>query len=171
MESRKIPQMTPALVQLAEDILRQATERYPLSYVPILKWKNLRVSAGLAYYRTGTIGLSALILDTPEKLRHTLLHEYAHLLAFERHGRKAANHGIYWQQAMSDLGLPPKVRHNYECARNTPRQKVTYRCKRCGVHIDRNRKLPRNRKYVHARCGGALMLFSVQSATDAAQSA
>jgi predicted SprT family Zn-dependent metalloprotease len=163
--------MNPLLAQLADEILREAVTRFPLKYVPQIKWKKLRVSAGMAYYGTGTIGLSSLILDTPEKLRLTLLHEYAHLLAVDRHGRKAANHGFYWKQAMVDLGLEPKVRHTYECARNTARQKVTYRCQKCGAHIERNRRLPRNRRYVHARCGGGLRLFSVQSATAEAQSA
>lgn len=142
-------------------------QRFPLSYVPIIKWKKLRVSAGLAYYRSGSIGLSTVILDTPERVRHTLLHEYAHLLAVERHGRKAANHGIHWKQAMHDLGLEPKVRHTYECVRNAPRQKVTYRCQRCGTCIERSRRLPRNRKYVHARCGGGLKLLSIEAATVA----
>ena len=75
------------------------------------------------------------------------------------------------KQAMIDLGLEPKVRHNYECARNTKRQKVTYRCQRCGTHIERSRKLPRHRKYIHASCGGGLRLVSVQAATVEAQSA
>ena len=156
--------MSP-LVALADEILAEATARLPLTYIPEIKWKRLRVSAGMAYYRTGTIGLSSLILDTPEKLRSTLLHEYAHLLAVERHGRKAANHGVYWKQAMIDLGQEPKVRHSYECARNSARQKIIYRCKRCGAMIERSRRLPRNRHYVHSRCGGGLKLFSVQSAT------
>ncbi|MFI5385751.1 MAG: SprT-like domain-containing protein [Fimbriimonadales bacterium] len=159
------------LAKLAEETLCEAMARYPLTYFPKIKWKRLRVSAGMAYYRIGTIGLSSLILDTPEKLRLTLLHEYAHLLAVDRHGRKAANHGPHWKQAMIDLGLEPKVRHNYECARNSKRQKVTYRCQRCGTHIERSRKLPRHRKYIHASCGGGLRLVSVQTATVEAQSA
>src|ERR1700755_1218893 len=84
------------LAQLANDILHEAVQRFPMSYVPVIKWKKLRVSAGIGHYASGTSGLSSLILDTPEKLRLTLLHEYAHLLAVERHGRKAANHGAYW---------------------------------------------------------------------------
>src|SRR5438105_1140594 len=144
--------MALGLRALADEILREAMERFPLSYVPVIRWKNLRVSAGMAYYRVGTIGLSALILDTPEKLRLTLLHEYAHLLAYDRHGKKAANHGIYWKRAMLDLGLEPKVRHNYECARNSARQTVTYRCQKCGASIERSRRLPRNRRYIHVRC-------------------
>lgn len=152
-----------ALAEQAQEILRETVARFPLSYMPEIRWKKLRVSAGIAYYRTGVIGLSTVILDTPEKLRLTLLHEYAHLLAFERHGRKAANHGIYWKQAMLDLGLEPRVRHTYECARNKPRQTVRYRCQRCGAQIERSRKLPRNRRYVHANCGGGLRLFSVEA--------
>lgn len=163
--------VNPVLAQIAQEILRDAMARFPLSYVPVIRWKGLRVSAGMAYYRTGTIGLSSIILDTPEKLRSTLLHEYAHLLAVERHGRKAANHGVYWKQAMIDLGLEPKVRHNYECARNAPRQVVVYRCQRCGANIERKRRLPRSRRYVHASCGGGLRLFSVQSATVQTKSA
>jgi len=146
-------------------------DRFPLSYKPVIEWKNLRVSAGMAYHRNGRIGLSAIILDTPEKLRQTLLHEYAHLLAVDRHGQNAANHGVYWKQAMIDLGLEPKVRHSYECARNAKRLTVTYRCQRCGAKIERSRRLPRHRKYVHAKCGGGLRLFSVQAATVRTDSA
>jgi predicted SprT family Zn-dependent metalloprotease len=159
------------LAQLAKKILGEAMATHPLKYTPTIRWKNLRVSAGLAYYRTGSIGLSAIILDTPEKLRQTLLHEYAHLLAVDRHGRKAANHGVHWRQAMIDLGLEPKVRHTYECVRNSPRQKVTYKCRKCGANIERSRRLPRNRRYVHSSCGGGLLLISVQGATVEAQSA
>ncbi|HWA82162.1 MAG TPA: hypothetical protein VG820_01920, partial [Fimbriimonadaceae bacterium] len=64
--------MAHPLSDMADEILREAMDRFPLSYVPVIKWKRLRVSAGLAYYRIGTIGLSSLILDTPEKLRQTL---------------------------------------------------------------------------------------------------
>jgi predicted SprT family Zn-dependent metalloprotease len=162
---------TPSLALIADEILRQAMREHPLKYIPTIRWKNLRVSAGMAYYKTGTIGLSAIILDTPEKLRQTLLHEYAHLLAVERHGRKAANHGVYWKKAMIDLGLEPRVRHTYDCARNTARQKVTYRCQKCGAHIERSRRLPRNRRYIHVSCGGGLKLFSVQAAIADAKSA
>ncbi len=146
---------------LVEEILREAASKYPLRQKPTIVWKRLRVSAGIAYYQTSSIALSSLILDSPEKLRQTLLHEYAHLLAFERHGRKAANHGPYWQQAMRDLGLQPVVRHSYVCLRNQPRQRVEYVCKRCGQSLIRTRRLPTKRKYVHRSCGGGLVLAGI----------
>lgn len=131
---------------------------------PILLWKPYRVTAGMAYYKKNTIGLSVHVLKTPEAVVETLGHEYAHLLAVHRHGVRAANHGPFWQKAMLDLGLEPKVRHRYEVERNVPRQTVTYSCVSCGKEFERSRRLPKNRKYVHANCGGALRLRSVSPA-------
>jgi SprT protein len=117
----------------------------------------------MAYYRERSIGLSSLILDTPERLDSTLRHEYAHLLAYARHGRKGAGHGPAWQQAMVDLGEEPVVHHRYEVHRNQARQQVLYVCKRCGNLLPRKRRLPKRRRYVHAQCGGALSFHSVQT--------
>jgi len=121
------------------------------------------VSAGMAYYRDRTIGLSIPILDTEAKLDSTFKHEYAHLLAYARQGKKGAGHGPAWQQAMRDLGEEPVVHHRYEVNRNQPRQQVLYKCKRCGLLLTRKRRLPRRRKYVHAQCGGALTFHGVQA--------
>lgn len=136
--------------------------RYPLPHRPLLVWKNLRVSAGIAHYRTYSISLSRILLNTPERLENTLAHEYAHLLAVSRHGLKAGNHGEYWKEAMRDLGCEPSVRHTYEVQRNEQRQQVTYQCVRCGVLIFRARRLSKWRKYVHASCGGAVKLREVR---------
>jgi len=145
----------------AETLLDELYAKHPMSYRPRIIWKAMRVSAGMAYYRLGAIGLSSRVLDTEEKMRSTLIHEYAHLLAVHRHGRKAANHGPHWQITMRELGAEPVVRHRYDVERNKPRQKVEYRCQRCGKLIERSRRLPRRRKYVHALCGGSLKLHAV----------
>lgn len=121
----------------------------------------------MAYYRRRAIGLGAAVADTREKVVSTLIHEYAHLLAYARYGQAGAGHGVAWQAAMRELGVEPKVRHTYEVARNKPRQQVVYRCLRCGSEISRSRRLPRGRKYVHASCGGGLRLERVVPATSA----
>lgn len=137
--------------------------RFPLPKRPTLVWKSLRVSAGIAHYRTWSISLSRNLLTTRERLENTLAHEYAHLLAVHRHGLKAGNHGPLWKEAMRDLGYEPSVRHSYEVTRNEPRQRVAYECVRCGAMILRSRRLPRNRKYCHASCGGAIKLKFVHN--------
>lgn len=161
MAVRKEPPVAPELRATAERELARLIAAFPMNYVPSLQWKAYRVTAGMAYYRKGVIGLSTLVLKDEAAVRETLGHEYAHLLAVARHGPKAANHGPLWQRAMRDLGLEPKVRHNYDVERNSPRQTVTYRCLGCGASIERARRLPSRRRYVHARCGGDLRLESV----------
>lgn len=150
----------------AREALQFAETAFPLNYRVRLQWRGYRVTAGIAYYRTGIIGLSQKVLPTVEAVRETVLHEYAHLLAVFRHGRPAANHGPPWQKAMADLGLPPTVRHSFAVERNVKRQRVIYHCSRCGAPIVRHRRLPKRRKYVHANCGGDLRLRSVETITE-----
>lgn len=153
------------LIAAADEALAWAMERHPLPAVPKIVWKGYRVTAGMAYYRIGTIGLSKFVLTTPEQVRETLLHEYAHLLAVHREGVKAANHGEPWKRAMRDLEQAPTTRHRFPVERNTPRQCVTYLCLRCGAKILRNRRLPKRRRYVHVNCGGDLRLHAVERVT------
>ena len=153
--------MREDLQSFATSLLAELCERHPLGYKPQLRWSNLRVTAGLAHYDTNAISLSRIVLTDEERVRATLIHEYAHLLAVKRHGPKAAAHGREWQSAMRDLGEPPVVRHRYEVRRNAKRQRVTYRCVKCGAHLPRSRKLPKRRQFVHASCGGRLRLHEV----------
>lgn len=157
---------TQELRQIAMTILDDLMLRFPLRQRPEIVWKSLRVTAGLAYYRTNQIGLSSNLLVDSERLQTTLIHEYAHLLAVERFGPRAANHGPAWKQAMLDLGNPPIRTHRYEVERNSARQEVVYLCQRCGAKIVRARRLPKRRKYLHATCGGGLRLFSVERTTN-----
>jgi SprT protein len=150
------------LRDLAEEILDELELAFPLGYRPTILWKSLRVAAGYAYYRHKAIGLSTRLITDEERLRHTLLHEYAHLLAVARHGTKGAGHSPGWKHAMRDLGLEPTVRHQYEVERNEMRQQVIYSCKRCQEEFVRRRKLPRNRRYYHVNCGGLISFVRVE---------
>ena len=154
--------MAADLEEYAQSLLLHLCEQFPMGYTPSLTWKNLRVTAGLALYQKQAIVLSRLVLTDRERLRVTLTHEYAHLLAFQRHGRKGAGHGKHWRQAMVDLGLEPAVQHTYPVQRNAKRQSVVYRCLKCGSKLQRARRLPGRKRYVHARCGGALKLEAVE---------
>ena len=146
----------PEIALLAERELDRLCATFPLGYRPAIEWRPFRTTAGMAYYKRRAIGLGAAVLTTRERLVDTLVHEYAHLLAFVRQGPGGVGHGASWQRAMCDLGAEPRVRHTYEVARNAARQRVVYRCVRCGTAIERRRRFPRNRVYVHAACGGGL---------------
>lgn len=156
--------------EFANDLLAQLCRDFPLGYEPELIWKNLRVSAGLAYYsRPGRIALSAKILKTEEQVSVTLRHEYAHLLAVSRYGMREKGHGAGWRKAMADLGLEPEVHHNYEVERIKPKHLAIYKCQRCGEQFARRRRLPRGRKYMHIRCGGVLSFLEIREATTEAK--
>ena len=148
----------------SHELLDRLCAAHPIGEAPRLVWKNLRVSAGIAKYRPPTIVLSRILLTDGERMESTLRHEYAHLLAVHRHGKRAAGHGRWWQEAMRELGCEPRVRHDYEVERNGRRQEVGYRCKRCGALITRGRRLTKGRSYYHVPCGGALKLEFVRSA-------
>lgn len=159
------PKVSDELGLAAQDALAEANARFPLSYSPALEWRRYSVTAGMAHYQKGVISLSAIVLKEPGQVRETLLHEYAHLLAFDRHGRSGAGHGKYWKKAMVDLGLEPKVHHQFEVVRNQSRQTVIYRCKKCGESFPRKRKFQKGRRYFHRQCGGQIVFVEVQQAT------
>lgn len=157
--------MSADVTEYAGTLLASLCARFPLGYRPKLIWKNLRVTAGLAYFKTGEIALSRILITDEERLRSTLIHEYAHLLAVARHGRRATGHGPAWRHAMMDLGEQPTVRHCYPVERNRARQSVGYVCAKCGQTLVRSRRLPRRRKYVHAACGGPIRFAWAREAT------
>lgn len=151
----------------AEALLERLWQRFPMKRRPVLQWKkSLRVSAGMAYYRTCTIGLSVPVLTDPGRLDATLIHEYAHLLAFDRFGREGMGHGAHWQTAMREMGQEPIVRHAYEVTRNSRRQTVVYACRKCGKQFNRHRRLPKRRRYVHQGCGGSVAFVAARAITE-----
>jgi predicted SprT family Zn-dependent metalloprotease len=163
------PEIDPELEHQAEALLEQLVADHPFGYHPILEWRRLRTTAGLAYYGEGRIVLSSYILNTPERMALTLKHEYAHLMAVMRYGKEGKGHGKPWQECMLELGLKPEIKHDYEVQRNAPRQTVVYRCQRCSKMLVRRRRLPARKHFVHARCGGGLKLEAVRKITEAAE--
>lgn len=149
----------------AEILLDRLYAAFPLKTKPTIVWKRLRVTAGQAHFEANRIALSEIVVNCEERMIDTLVHEYAHLLAFHRHGRAATNHGPYWRKAMQDLGAKPTVRHRYEVQRNVISRDLLYVCERCGTQILKARRLDPKRRYHHVRCGGRIK-FAGMRATD-----
>lgn len=145
----------------AQSALAQVWNDFPLTRMPDLEWRTYSVTAGTANYRDWKICLSRKVLQGPEQVRTTLLHEYAHLMAVDRFGMKAASHGAEWKSCMAMLGLPPTVRHSYEVDRSN-RSVVQYRCQKCGQVIEARRRLARTKVWGHRNCGGRLILVGIK---------
>lgn len=149
------------MAEKAQVHLARCFSTFPLKAMPVVEWKPFRTTAGRASFRLNTIQLSFHILQDDAALESTLIHEYAHLLAHHRHGKRGMDHGFAWKKAMRDLGHQPKVTHSFDCARNVSRQVVRYRCQKCGEMLERTRRLPKNRQFVHISCGGPIVFVEV----------
>ncbi|MBL8047318.1 MAG: SprT-like domain-containing protein [Chthonomonas sp.] len=147
--------------ELAATTLAECWRRFPLRRSVSLEWRAYRTTAGMADLRRNVVLLGPKVLNTPEKLVATLRHEYAHLMAVDRHGLRGRGHGAAWTQAMADLGEPCEVYHRYECQRNQARRVIIYHCAKCGLQFQRRRQLPRRGKYLHRGCGGLIRLQEI----------
>jgi SprT protein len=106
--------------------------------------KKLRTSAGL-FYRSGLkrIHLNPE-LSKGEFIEHlilTLKHEIAHALAYNRAGRRKIKvHGLEWQKACQDLGIPNEKPYHYLTFKNIKvKRKFFYYCPNCQNVVDRVR--------------------------------
>ena len=107
--------------------------------------KRLRTSAGRGWPGEALIELNPRIIGFGlEQVHQTLWHELAHLVAYERHGRKIEPHGVEWRQACCDLGIPNEdVRHDLPLPRRRQRRKYVYVCPKCFARYARVRRLDR----------------------------
>jgi predicted SprT family Zn-dependent metalloprotease len=144
------------LSTIALEALQDGAACLRMKEVPTVEWRNYSVTAGRAYMKDNLICLSRPLLDSPSKVRETVLHELAHIYVYRKHGTKARPHGREWRQAMQRLGLSPNVYHNYACERKSRQPKFFLECKACGASFGRIRPLKRNRIYLHVGCGGLL---------------
>lgn len=156
---RNLVRPTALQADAAKRVLAYAMTVEALRRPPTLEWKRYPVTAGRAYPQESRICLSAPLLTTEERVRETLLHEYAHLVVYERYGAQVQPHGAEWEAIMQRLGVTPERTHRYPCLPTPkPRRTLIYRCQRCGEEIPRVRPLKRGRAYYHVKCGGSVRL-------------
>ncbi len=138
------------LTDQAADWLRRFGFDKQADQVSVSWNKRMRSSAGRAKYQSAEIELNPRLQILPEEQRaeeinRTFLHELAHLLAFFRNPRrKIQAHGVEWQQACADLGIPGESRcHDLEFPVRRQKKKFAYSCPSCGESIQRVRRIRR----------------------------
>lgn len=112
--------------------------------------KRLRSAAGRAKSQLELIELNVRLQILPEPAKtdetnRTLLHELAHLVAFERNRpRRIQPHGREWKQACADLGIPGEARcHDLDFQPRRMKRKYLYECPVCSSAIPRVRRIKR----------------------------
>jgi predicted SprT family Zn-dependent metalloprotease len=107
---------------------------------------RMRTTAGRAWWPSRLIEINPKLKDLSEtEVWRTLKHEFAHLLAFERCGRRQIDpHGIEWQMACSELGIPGEsARHSLPLKSRRMKRKYVYVCPSCFSEIKRVRLMQR----------------------------
>ncbi|CAH1960021.1 unnamed protein product [Acanthoscelides obtectus] len=135
-----------------------------------LQWNDrMRGTAGYCYCRKITrsngnierlvrIELATKVLDSPDRLRDTLVHEMCHAATWIINC-VSDGHGSYWKswayKAMSTFPELPPIKRCHDYVLNT---KYTYKCSGCGYSFGRHTKsLDTERK----RCGHCFGKFEV----------
>jgi len=107
---------------------------------------RMQTTAGRAWWPDRTIELNPKLRDCqPEELWRTLKHELAHLVAYERCGRRHIDpHGDEWQAACAELGIAgEKPFHTLPFKRRRMKRNHSYICPNCLCIIHRVRPIQR----------------------------
>ncbi len=105
---------------------------------------RMRTSAGRAFWPSRVIELNPKLRGVGDaEIDRTLRHELAHLVAYERAGRRRIRpHGPEWAAACAELGIPgERACHTLPFQRSRRERKFAYLCTRCFAVVRRVRAL------------------------------
>lgn len=132
--------------QLAKDLMNQT---YHIGNKSIniveagykFKWDNAKRRFGRANYGKKFVGLSRPIcqlnIDDDDSIKDTILHEIAHVLAYELYGHRG--HGTTWKRCCVEIGAKPERCFNMSEV-ETPKPKYKAECSGCGKVYRRHRR-------------------------------
>ncbi len=112
-----------------------------------VQWNaRMQTTAGRAWWPDRLIELNPKLDEqAPEEMWRTLRHELAHLVAYERAGRRRIDpHGPEWRAACAELGIPhEQPYHTLPFKRKRMRRNYSYTCPYCLVVIRRVKRIKR----------------------------
>ncbi len=110
-----------------------------------VRWNSrMRTTAGRAWWPDRLIELNPKMHEFgADEVERTLLHELAHLIAYERCGRRRIQpHGAEWRQACADLGIDGEsATHSLPLRRARQKRRYAYDCPHCGAAVQRVRRI------------------------------
>jgi predicted SprT family Zn-dependent metalloprotease len=107
---------------------------------------RMRTTAGRAWWPSRSIEMNPKLKDFSEAdIWRTLKHEFAHLLAYERCGRRHIDpHGPEWRAACTELGIPgEQPYHSLPLKARRLKRNHAYACPSCLAVITRVRPIRR----------------------------
>lgn len=140
------PDPDPALTAWCRDTALSLGHTNLARKVTVAWNPRMRTTAGRAWWPARKIELNPQLKGISEQeIWRTLKHEFAHLLAYERSGRrKIAPHGPEWRAACDDLGISGEsVRHTLPFKARRLTRNHAYKCPACSAVITRVRPFRR----------------------------
>lgn len=107
---------------------------------------RMQTTAGRAWWPDRLIELNPKLRNFgSDELWRTLKHELAHLVAYERSGRRRIDpHGPEWRSACAELGIAGEsAYHDLPLARRPVKRPHAYECPHCRMLIERVRPIRR----------------------------
>ena len=113
-----------------EELRLKAQELYSVNIEPSVSFDLGGQSAGQANYRTNRIRLNRQLLEkyTTEFVVQTVPHEFAHLVAHKKFGRRIKPHGHEWRSVMIALGAKPSRTHNFAVSPTRKLRRYMFQC-------------------------------------------
>lgn len=112
-----------------------------------VRWNaRMQTTAGRAWWPDRLIELNPKLKSQPqEEMWRTLRHELAHLVAYERAGRRRIEpHGAEWRAACAELGIPnEQPYHTLPFTRKRMRRNFAYTCPYCFSVLRRVKRIKR----------------------------
>ena len=102
--------------------------------------RRMRSTAGRAMWPKALVELNPVLEKIGRgEVERTLLHELAHLVAYERcHSRNIRPHGPEWQRACRELGIPGELAsHHLPLPSRRLKKRWRYICPRCWACVER----------------------------------
>ncbi|XP_066929246.1 germ cell nuclear acidic protein-like [Clytia hemisphaerica] len=135
--------------------------------------KRMTKTAGFCYYskalnaRKCRIELSDKVIDSPERIRDTLIHELCHAATWLINGVQAG-HGPQWKSwAKKANHIHPDLPVISRCHQYEIHTKYTYKCNECGTEFGRHSKSIDPSKHRCGKCGGIPELLQNPSTSSA----
>ncbi len=111
-------------------------------------------AVGRCYPQRRLVSLAAAVAEMEEaQILAILCHEFAHIAAYEHHGRRIRPHGVEWRALVAAAGFSPSVRFHDEKSiallrASAPRRsRYLHQCRRCSAERISARRMS------HWRCG------------------
>ena len=129
---------------------------------PVISFDLKGQAAGQANYRENKIRFNRQLLEkyTPEFVDQTVPHEFAHLVAYQKFGRRIRPHGMEWKRVMEAFGVDPARTHSFDVAPTRRLKRFHYRCHCPGSDYQlssiRHNRVQRGGIYLCRKCGCAL---------------